>query len=154
MSYSSCIYGGLCTGCMSCQSKPTESRDFDHQSDYFASVKEVLEFYGNKPYALFSDLVHYADMFREVNNDFYVAAKNGSVSESEITLAWNEGTEIYERSDVDDWCADDFSSYLGFWDKEFSVMTRIMQKERAARAATIRDSGYKKLDSLAPRIVA
>lgn len=155
MSYSACMYGGLCTGCMRCQDDGYELDNFEQEDDFYAVVREVLEYYNNSPYELFLSLVRNVEMFKDIHKDFYDAVKNGHVEENAIVLAWDDETITYDRDYVEKWDVSDFDSYLSFWTDEFEIMTEIMHKEeRAALAATKRDSGYKKSNSPVSRIVA
>ena len=133
MSYSACMYGGLCTGCMRCQDDGYELDNFEQEDDFYAVVREVLEYYNNSPYALFLSLVRNVEMFKDIRKDFYNAVKNGHVEDNAIVLAWDDETITYDRDYVEEWDASDFDSYLCFWEeKEFAVMTEIMHNEEKA----------------------
>ena len=57
MSYSACMYGGLCTGCMRCQDDGYELDNFEQEDDFYAEVREVLEYYNSGFIPTKADLV-------------------------------------------------------------------------------------------------
>lgn len=126
MSYSSCKYGGLCTGCMECQKdQKIVPRISEEIPLSVIQTSEVLEWFGS-PWECFLAVIKNCELFADDNEEFVRVEK--AVEGDEVLIYWDDGVEFYTKYDVEEWTSSDFANYLCLYDGEAFIS--VMEKEK------------------------
>lgn len=133
MSYSACVYGGGCTGCMRCQEE--ERYGFEHETFEGRRnrvLAEVAEYYKSR-FDLLLDLIEFRHLVGEYNTNFADAAARAEISDDEVVLPWPDGVEIYTREEVDGWTMSDIIDDLNIWHEDvyMAVLEARLEKNKA-----------------------
>lgn len=117
MSYSSCIYGGMCTGCMECQS--VGYRRVGERKKSRVSIKDLFfPVCVKSKFELLSRLCEYAFLFKgDRDRDVAIFAdccENAEITPESVVIDWRElgGLNEYPADEVNEWSLGDFTVYL------------------------------------------
>lgn len=121
MSYSVCVRsGGLCTGCMACQ-----GGGYDEEQREADAIDEVLEWFVS-PWECFLAVIKHSELFADDNKEFARVEK--VVDGDAAVIYWDDGVEVYQKDEVEEWTSSDFKAYLSLYDGDAFVS--VMEREK------------------------